>query len=312
MVMNSQVAGPLHRLSEGIVNERNKPENKRNYKDFLQLMLDALAGKKDETDDDKKVEDSEKHHGHEHLGNKDEDDVAMNEAMNEASSSTDNKRVLTNESVVANALLFLFAGYETTSTLLTYASYILAKKENRDIQDKLREEVLMTYKAAGNQIRYEDVSSMEYMDAFISETLRMFPPALGFSRKCTEDYDVEYIDDKGIKRILSLRKGDTLQFPVYVIHHNEEYYLHPSEFKPDRFLPENKEKLIPYSYLPFGAGPRNCIGMRFALLEAKLCLMTTLLKYKFVSSDKTPELASLREGNEMLSPKNMFIKLEKV
>ncbi len=95
---------------------------------------------------------------------------------------------------------------------------------------------------------------------------------------------------------LTLFKGQTVEIPVYAIHHSEEYFPNADKFIPERFLPENRHKIIPYSYLPFGAGPRNCIGMRFALTEAKLGLASIIQKYRFSRSPRTEVPLSFKNG----------------
>ena len=316
---NSHVTKLIEDLIRSFIEERSKPENKRNYKDFLQLMMDAMTG---QGSVEEHVADSEGHHGYENEEQFKEVkikgslsvsiDVDALKKANGNSKSTPEKSsrgTLTIDEVVANVLLFLFAGYETTSTLLAYITYCLAM--NPEKQDKLRKEIKAAFEAAGNTIRYEDVSSLKYLDAVVSETLRLFPPTTRLERKCTSDCDVQ-IDLEGETKTVELREGDVVQFPIYVIHHNPEYYPNPESFEPSRFLPENKHLLTPYTYLPFGAGPRNCIGMRFALLGVKLCLMKSLLSYQFLLSDKTPSSPNMFEANELLSPRNMFLRVEKL
>ena len=87
-----------------------------------------------------------------------------------------------------------------------------------------------------------------------------------------------------------------IQIPIHGIHHNENFYPNPHRFSPDRFLPENRDKLIPYTYLPFGAGPRNCVGMRFALMEAKTIIVNIIPKYEFVRTDNTKVPLKYRKG----------------
>lgn len=81
--------------------------------------------------------------------------------------------------------------------------------------------------------------------------------------------------------------GDLLSIPVYGIHRDEQYYPNPDKFDPERFSDENKDNIVPYTFLPFGAGPRNCIGSRFAILEAKALLYHLLLNFEIVSTAKT-------------------------
>jgi cytochrome P450 family 3 subfamily A len=88
---------------------------------------------------------------------------------------------------------------------------------------------------------------------------------------------------------LTLNREDSqlIEIAIYVIHHSEQYYPNPEKFSPERFIPENRDQLVPYTYLTFGVGPRNCIGMRFALLEAKLYLAQIVKRFKIFKSYKT-------------------------
>ena len=96
---------------------------------------------------------------------------------------------------------------------------------------------------------------------------------------------------------------------MYAIHHSDEFYEEPEKFTPERFLPENRHKLVPYTYLPFGAGPRNCIGMRFALLEAKMALAAILLKFKFLPSNRTPVRPDYSKAQILLTAKDIFLNI---
>jgi cytochrome P450 family 3 subfamily A len=114
----------------------------------------------------------------------------------------------------------------------------------------------------------------------IDETLRMFPAALRLDRVAGEDFEYE-----GIK----IEKGQVVAVPLWALHHDPEIYPDPDRFDPERFNEENKKKRDNNAYLPFGNGPRNCLGMRFAILEMKLTLANILSKFRFEKCDKTPE-----------------------
>ena len=117
------------------------------------------------------------------------------------------------------------------------------------------------------------------MDKIIDETLRMFPPAMRLDRVASEDYEYN-----GMK----IKKGMVWSVPIWALHHDPEIYPDPYKFRPERFDESEKRQRENVAYLPFGAGPRNCIGMRFALLEIKLLLTTILSKYAFEKCEKTP------------------------
>lgn len=133
---------------------------------------------------------------------------------------------------------------------------------------------------SSGEINFDDFMQSPYLDAVISETMRKYSPAYRTERECKQDYE---LGDTGIK----ILKGQFVEIPIYAIHHSDEYYENPEQYIPERFLPENRHKLIPYTYLPFGGGPRNCIGMRFVLMEAKLVLAHLVNNFVFVRSANT-------------------------
>ena len=110
---------------------------------------------------------------------------------------------------------------------------------------------------------------------------------------------------------MTLYKGQVVEIPIYAIHHSEEYYENPEKFNPERFLPENRDQIIPYTYLPFGSGPRNCIGMRFALMEAKLCLGQIVRRFRFVRSPKTEVPLRFKTVTNLTAAKSIIVGIEK-
>ena len=123
-------------------------------------------------------------------------------------------------------------------------------------------------------------NDIPYLDMVISETLRIYPVTLRVDRVPADDYEYN-----GMK----IEKGTVWSVPIYVLHHDPVIYPNPDVFDPERFTPEAKRQLENNcQYLPFGQGPRICIGMRFATLEIKLTLCSILKKYEFQLCDKTP------------------------
>jgi cytochrome P450 family 9 len=155
--------------------------------------------------------------------------------------------------LTAQCVTFLGAGFETSATLLSFLSYELAV--NPDVQEKLFHEVCSLN--TGDDIGYENLSELKYMDMVISETLRKWPPFTATDRSCTERYTLK-TDDGSFET--EIEKGKTIWIPVYAIHHDPKYYDNPEKFIPERFSEENKSKIQPFTYLPFGAGNRNCLG----------------------------------------------------
>nr|XP_015838493.1 PREDICTED: cytochrome P450 9e2 isoform X3 [Tribolium castaneum] len=163
---------------------------------------------------------------------------------------------LTDDLIVAQALLFFFAGFDTVSTGASFLAHELAT--NPDVQKKLQEEIDMVLEENHGKISYTRIQSMKYLDQVISESLRLWPPAPQTDRFCNTDFVLE--PTKPHERRFTIEKGVTTIIPIYGIHRDPQYFPNPDKFDPERFSDENKAKIVPGTYMPFGVGPRNCIG----------------------------------------------------
>nr|AGF69216.1 cytochrome P450 CYP9Z18 [Dendroctonus valens] len=191
-------------------------------------------------------------------------------------------KYLSDDDITSQALIFFFAGFDTVSTSLCFATYEIAI--NPDIQDRLREEIIETDKANNGKLTYDALLKMKYMDMVFSEALRKWPPVPSMDRECTKSYTIQPVrpDEKPVH----LKPGDVLMLPMMGLHRDPRYYANPEKFDPERFSDENKDNIIPYTYIPFGSGPRNCIGSRFAILEAKAVLYHLLLNFKIEPTER--------------------------
>ncbi|CAO1431140.1 unnamed protein product [Diamesa serratosioi] len=190
-------------------------------------------------------------------------------------------RVWDDDDLAAQCFIFFFAGFETVSTTMTLAAYELTA--NPDLQTKLRDEIdEMNKELDGKMINYEQIQKMKYMDAFICETLRKWPLAPFVDRICVKDYELKY-DDKSFL----FEKDMCFFIPIWCLHQDPEYFPDPEKFDPERFSVENRGKIDPDTYVPFGVGPRNCIGSRFAIMEIKTVLYYLLLNFTFDITEKT-------------------------
>lgn len=125
-------------------------------------------------------------------------------------------------------------------------------------------------------------------------------------RTAARDYDIP--DSK-----LTIREGTLTIIPSYAIHTDPDLYPEPFKFDPERFTEDNKKKRHPMAYLPFGDGPRNCIGLRFGLMQSKIALIKLLTNFKFSTSPRTTIPMSFDVKSLVLSPKNdMWLKVEKL
>ena len=200
--------------------------------------------------------------------------------------------------MIAQAHSFFSAGYETTATSLTWTAFQLAL--NPSVQEKLYEEVITAVDSNGN-LDYDLVARLPYLDSVVSEVLRMHNPATRLNRVCMEETELA-----GIK----LLKGFNVEISVHTVHHSEEFHPNPYKFDPERFMPENRHNIKPYTYLPFGSGPRSCIGMRFALMETKIAIAYVIRQFRFSKSPNTP--ANPATKHLFLNvPANAYLYLEK-
>lgn len=157
--------------------------------------------------------------------------------------------------VVAQCLLFLVAGYETVATTLSFAAYELMA--NPQVQEKLFEEISQVSSEIGDgQLTYDVLQKMTYLDMVVSEVLRKWPGTLALDRVCNKD--ITYDLDNGEK--LSIKAGQAIWFPLNALQMDPKYWPEPEKFMPERFSEENKANIHPNTYMPFGVGPRNCIG----------------------------------------------------
>lgn len=143
-----------------------------------------------------------------------------------------------------------------------------------------------------------------YFNVILLESLRKWPIASGTDRICTKSFTIQPVlpDEKP----LHLKKNDVLFLPFFGIHRDPKYYPNPEKFDPERFNDENKVNIKPYTYLPFGVGPRNCIGSRFAIMETKAVFFHILASFKIVPVEKTVIPLRICKKNFNLTSENGF------
>ena len=163
---------------------------------------------------------------------------------------------------------FLAEGHDTSATGLTWMLYCFAKYP--EYQSKAQEEI-DTIMDGKERLEWDDLANLKYLSMCIRESLRQYPPVASVGRE-TENEII--IDGK------KLPTGSTVLVSVFQLHHNPEVWNNPSEFNPDRFLPENCQKRDPFAFLPFVAGARNCIGQHFAMHEIKVILAHILMRFE--------------------------------
>nr|WCC58088.1 cytochrome P450 [Pharsalia antennata] len=192
--------------------------------------------------------------------------------------SGDDDEPLTMNEIAAQSLIFFVAGFETSSTTMHCAVYELAI--NPDIQDRLREEIIEVLEKHDNVLTYDAVAEMKYLDRTVCETLRKYPALPFLFRECSKEYTIPDTDKV-------IPKGSSVMVPILGVQYDPDYYPDPEKFDPDRFTEENKAKRPTFTWLPFGEGPRICIGMRFGLMQTKIGLITLLRDFKVSLNKKT-------------------------
>ncbi|KAK7863017.1 hypothetical protein R5R35_010766 [Gryllus longicercus] len=191
---------------------------------------------------------------------------------------------LTDFDMTAQAVIFFFAGFDTVSTAMSYCAYALAR--HPEVQQRLQREVDEAFEKNGGKLTYEAVQEAKYLDMFISEVMRLYSSGPSLDRKCTKDFT---IPAHGNVPAYTVRKGESIAIAVLPLHKDPKYWDDPETFDPERFSEENKHKITPFTFMPFGVGPRICIGFRFALLEAKVALAHILRHLTFRETAKTPK-----------------------
>ncbi|KAF5288513.1 hypothetical protein FQA39_LY15381 [Lamprigera yunnana] len=202
--------------------------------------------------------------------------------LNEEEKSKNIKNELSHDDITAQALIFFSAGFETVSSAMSYLCYELAV--HPDIQERLYNEIKETLEGSP-KLTYETITSMKYLESCVLETLRLHSSIPGTDRKCQKPYTINPVHPS--EKPLRIEKGQLISIPICALHHDEQYFPNSYNFDPERFNAENKSKINPYVFIPFGIGPRNCIGSRFALVEIKLVMVNVLKAFEIVVNKKT-------------------------
>ena len=166
--------------------------------------------------------------------------------------------------IIDNLVTFLVAGHETTSQALTWSLYLLALFP--EWQERVREEVRRVV-GQGGRVSRADIGKLPLLDAVFQEAMRLYSPVPILMRLTTRPVTVGGV---------ALKKGAMIIVPIYVIHRHRKLWQDPLRFDPSRFAPEAKAGRHRCAYMPFGAGPRTCIGGTFAMVEGKTILATIL------------------------------------
>ncbi|XP_057367277.1 cytochrome P450 4c3-like [Daphnia carinata] len=187
----------------------------------------------------------------------------------------------------------MFAGHDTTASAMTWFLYCIAR--HPEYQQLVMDEVDQVFD--GDMERpctIQDAAELKYLECCIKETLRLYPSVPAVMRCLTEDVDIG-----GYK----LPAGVSVALMIYGMHHSPLVYPDPEAFKPDRFLPENSIGRHPYAFIPFSAGPRNCIGQKYGILEIKIVLANLMRRFRFSVADSSQPMI-IPSSEIVLKPKH--------
>jgi cytochrome P450 len=172
------------------------------------------------------------------------------------------------ELVLSESMQLLVAGHETSSNALSWLLYLLSSRP--DCLERLRQEFDSVL--GGAPLGYSDVPKFEFAAQVIQEALRLYPPFWMVDRMALSD---DRVGD------LAIPRGSTVVVFIYGVHHSPQYWPNPESFDPERFSKANEKLRTPFTHLPFGAGPRGCIGGNYATLQILMILSVLLRKYDF-------------------------------
>lgn len=223
---------------------------------------------------------------------------------------------LTLTEMTARAFVFYIAGFETTSTTIAFCLFEIAR--NEEIQRRVHEEIDETLAKYDGKLTYDSIAAMKYLESCIDgkfwriyckwemiifffslnlsiETLRKYPVLPILNRECVKDYTIPGTD-------IVLEKGTAILIPALALSHDENYFPNPTKFDPKRFAEKNRSPSM--SYIPFGDGPRNCIGMRLGKLQTKVGLILMMQNARYELGDKKyyNEELTMAPGGSLLAP----------
>ncbi|EFA12855.1 cytochrome P450 6k1 [Tribolium castaneum] len=199
---------------------------------------------------------------------------------------------LDGDKLVAQATQFFVAGFETTSSTICFTLYELAI--NKDLQNKLKSEIRDVVRKHG-EISYNSLKDMEYLDMCIKETLRKYPVLPFLDRKCDTDYRIPGSD-------VVLEKGSPVFISVSGLHYDPQYFPDPDKYDPLRFTEENIKSRPQFTYLPFGEGPRNCIGARFGSVSSKSGVAKIISEFEVDLCEKTQHPIQIDPKGFLMAP----------
>lgn len=207
------------------------------------------------------------------------------------------------DDLVAQSMIFILAGFNAISLSTAFMAHDLAL--HPDVQQRLYEEIIAVARdfSSDKPITYEALQSMKYLDMVVCESMRLWPIGGMQDRYVNKPYVLTQSDGTKVQ----LNVGDGLWVPMQNFQLDGAYFPDPQRFDPERFSDENRASIRAGTYLPFGSGPRNCIGSRFALMEMKALFVYLLLDFELHKCAKTMDPIEMKEGSGfIMEPRDGF------
>ncbi|EFN67210.1 Cytochrome P450 4g15 [Camponotus floridanus] len=229
-------------------------------------------------ENDKNIAYTKLHYVRDDLDDIDENDIGEKRRLAFLEMMIDLKKngeKMTDKEIWEEVNTIMFEGHDTTAAGSSFT--LCALGNHQDIQARVHEELDTIFGDSDRQCTFQDTLEMKYLERVILESLRLFPPVPLIARKLNEDVQIitgDYI----------LPKDATIVIPQFIVHRAEKYYPNPTVFNPDNFLPEKMQQRHYYAFIPFSAGPRSCVGRKYAMLKLKVLLSTILRNYRVISN----------------------------
>lgn len=187
-----------------------------------------------------------------------------------------NDKEMTEEDIREEVDTFMFEGQDTTAMALSWIIFILG--HHRNVQAKAQAEIdFFVSEKFDSKINLGQLKQLKYLECCIKEGLRLFPSVPLIGRHLEHDLIIE--------NRYKIPKGTNVFVHIYMLHRDPKVYPNPEQYNPDRFMDGNSDGRNPFSFIPFSAGPRNCIGQKYAMTEMKTILVYLLKNFKFESID---------------------------
>eukprot|EP00090_Calanus_glacialis_P026770 TRINITY_DN42081_c0_g1_i1.p1 TRINITY_DN42081_c0_g1~~TRINITY_DN42081_c0_g1_i1.p1 ORF type:complete len:495 (+),score=97.38 TRINITY_DN42081_c0_g1_i1:91-1575(+) len=207
--------------------------------------------------------------------------------------SSEEGSVLTDQEIQDEVDTFMFEGHDTTASSLAVTIYLIAL--DKTIQKKCQEELDGIFGSSARAATSEDLVRMKYLTACIKESLRLYGSVPGIGRVTSEPVEIEgHV----------IPPGTEISLILMVLHRDSKYFPDPEKFDPARFYIDQAQERHPYAYTPFSAGPRNCIGQKFAMMEEKVILSSILRRFNMKAEVQMKDI--LMAPEIVIKPRNGF------